>query len=66
MVKSCLIFDQAYNPGVLLILWEFLKNWVAEGDASDINDFIPDDLLANKAMFAQVDSFSLTNNVIIL
>ena len=50
MVKSCLNFDQAaklgkasrdaYNPGLLLILSDLLKNWVAEGDASDVNDFI--------------------------
>ena len=50
MVKSCLIFDQAeklgnasrdaYNPGLLLILQALLKNWVAEGVASNVNDFI--------------------------
>ena len=49
MVKSCLIFDQAaklgkasrdaYNQGLLLILQDLLKNWVAEGVTSDVNDF---------------------------
>ena len=48
MVKSCPIFDQvktsrdAYNPGLLLILQDLLKNWVAEGVASDIIDFTAD------------------------
>ena len=46
MVKSGPIFDQAanlgkaskdaYDPG----LWLILKNWVAEGVASDVNDFL--------------------------
>ena len=50
MVKSGLIFDQAaklgkasrdaYNPGLLLILQDLLKNWVVEGVASNVNDFI--------------------------
>ena len=49
MVKSCPIFDQAaklgkasrdaYNQGLLLILQDLLKNWVAEGVTSDVNDF---------------------------
>ena len=49
MVKSCLIFDQAakvdkvfrdaHNPGLWLILQDLLKNWVAEGVASDVNEF---------------------------
>ena len=49
MVKSGPIFDQAaklgkasrdaYNPGLWLILEDFLKNWVAESVASDVNDF---------------------------
>ena len=48
MVKSCPIVDQAaklgkafrdaYNPGFLIILSDPLKNWVAEGVASDVND----------------------------
>ena len=50
MVKSGPIFDQAaklgkasmyaYNPGLLLILYDLLKNWVAKGVASDVNNFI--------------------------
>ena len=49
MVKSCPIFDQAaklgkasrdaYNPGLLLILYDLLENWVSEGVPSDVNDF---------------------------
>ena len=49
MVKSCPIFDQAaklgkasrdaYNQGLLLIFQDLLKNWVAEGVTSDVNDF---------------------------
>ena len=49
MVKSCPTFDQAaklgkasrdaYNPELLLILQDLFKNWVAEGVASDVNDF---------------------------
>ena len=49
ILKAGLIFYQAaklgkssrnaYNSGLLLILQDLLKNWVAEGVASDINDF---------------------------
>ena len=49
MVKSGLIFDQAaklgkasrdaYNLGLWLIFQDLLKNWFAEGVASDVNDF---------------------------
>ena len=31
--------QDAYNPGKWLILKALLKNWFAEGIASDINDF---------------------------
>ena len=31
--------QDAYNPGKWLILLALLKNWVAEGIASDVNDF---------------------------
>ena len=31
--------QDAYNPGKWLILEALLKNWVAEGIASDVNDF---------------------------
>ena len=44
-----MIFDKAaklgktprdtYNPGFWLVLLDLLKNWVAEGVASDVNDF---------------------------
>ena len=49
LLKSGPIFDQAaklgkasrdaYNPGLWLILFDLLKNWVAKGMASDINEF---------------------------
>ena len=31
--------QDAYNPGGWLILYDRLKNWVAEGVASEVNDF---------------------------
>ena len=31
--------QDTYNPGLWLILKDLLKNWVAKGVASDINDF---------------------------
>ena len=29
----------AYNPGLWLIFYDLLKNWVAEGVTSEVNDF---------------------------
>ena len=31
--------QDTYNPGLWLILLDLLKNWVAEGVASVVNDF---------------------------
>ena len=49
MVKSGPIFGQAaklgkasrnaYNPGLWLIFYDLLKNWVAEGVATEVNVF---------------------------
>ena len=53
LLISGLIFDEAaklgkktqvaYNLGGLLNLEALLKNWVAKGVASEVNDFNPDD-----------------------
>ena len=34
--------QDAHNPGKWLILLALLKNWLAEGVASDVNDFNSD------------------------
>ena len=34
--------QDAYKPGKWLILSALMKNWVAEGIASDVNDFSVD------------------------
>ena len=32
-------FQNPYNPELWLILYDLLKNWVAEGVTSNVNDF---------------------------
>ena len=39
LAKLGKVSQDAYNPGLWLILYDLLTNWVAEGVASDVNDF---------------------------